>query len=62
MCLCLYVRLKSVISSDNQENLKSDNAAFFQILISFYIQSEVDFPLFPLVLSLSLICFSLCLK
>uniref|UniRef100_A0A7N6BQA4 Cohesin subunit SA n=1 Tax=Anabas testudineus TaxID=64144 RepID=A0A7N6BQA4_ANATE len=36
----LYSKLKSVISSDNQENLKSDNAAFFQILISFYIQSE----------------------
>ncbi|KAK2904399.1 hypothetical protein Q8A73_011056 [Channa argus] len=36
----LYDKLKSVISSGNQENDKSDNAAFFQILISFYIQSE----------------------
>ena len=42
MCsLCVYVRLKSVIASDNQENDKSENAAFFQILIAFYIQSEV---------------------
>uniref|UniRef100_A0A8P4KEU1 Cohesin subunit SA n=1 Tax=Dicentrarchus labrax TaxID=13489 RepID=A0A8P4KEU1_DICLA len=32
--------LKGVIASDNEENDKSDNAAFFQILISFYIQSE----------------------
>ncbi|KAL7394810.1 hypothetical protein ABVT39_004701 [Epinephelus coioides] len=35
----LYNKLKSVIVSD-QENDKSENAAFFQILISFYIQSE----------------------
>ncbi|KAM7389145.1 hypothetical protein PAMP_023139 [Pampus punctatissimus] len=36
----LYNKLKTMIASDNQENDKSDNAAFFQILISFYIQSE----------------------
>ncbi|XP_051277154.1 cohesin subunit SA-2 isoform X1 [Dicentrarchus labrax] len=36
----LYNKLKGVIASDNEENDKSDNAAFFQILISFYIQSE----------------------
>ncbi|XP_039975563.1 cohesin subunit SA-1 [Xiphias gladius] len=36
----LYNKLKSVISHDNQEDEKSDNATFFQILISFYIQSE----------------------
>ncbi|XP_078117464.1 cohesin subunit SA-2 [Sander vitreus] len=36
----LFNKLKSVIASDNQENDKSENAAFFQILISFYIQSE----------------------
>ncbi|KAK2848661.1 hypothetical protein Q5P01_008495 [Channa striata] len=36
----LYNKLKSVISSGNQENDKSDNAAFFQILISFFIQTE----------------------
>ncbi|XP_045885671.1 cohesin subunit SA-1 isoform X1 [Micropterus dolomieu] len=36
----LYNKLKSVIASDNQENDKSDNVAFFQIFISFYIQSE----------------------
>lgn len=41
MFLCVCVRLKSVIASDNQENDKSGNSAFFQILISFYIQSEV---------------------
>ncbi|XP_022615887.1 cohesin subunit SA-2-like [Seriola dumerili] len=35
-----YNKLKSMIASDNQENEKSGNAAFFQILISFYIQSE----------------------
>lgn len=42
-----YVRLKSVIVSD-QENDKSENAAFFQILISFYIQSEVVCPLYSI--------------
>ncbi|XP_036932319.1 cohesin subunit SA-1 isoform X2 [Acanthopagrus latus] len=36
----LYNKLKCVIAEDNQENGKSDNAAFLQILISFYIQSE----------------------
>ncbi|KAF1384988.1 hypothetical protein PFLUV_G00125940 [Perca fluviatilis] len=36
----LFNKLKSVIASDNQENDKSENAAFFQILIAFYIQSE----------------------
>ncbi|XP_032383518.1 cohesin subunit SA-2 isoform X1 [Etheostoma spectabile] len=36
----LFNKLKSVIASDNQKNDKSENAAFFQILISFYIQSE----------------------
>ncbi|GAA6223099.1 cohesin subunit SA-1-like [Lates japonicus] len=36
----LYNKLKILISSDNQENEKSANAAFFQVLISFYIQSE----------------------
>ncbi|XP_054453619.1 cohesin subunit SA-1 [Anoplopoma fimbria] len=36
----LFNKLKSVIASDNQENDKSETAAFFQILISFYIQSE----------------------
>ncbi|XP_044218839.1 cohesin subunit SA-1 [Thunnus albacares] len=36
----LYNKLKTVITSDNQENDKSDNGSFFQILISFYIQSE----------------------
>lgn len=45
--LCVYVRLKSVISSGNQENPKSESAAFFQILISFYIQSEVDISFLP---------------
>lgn len=42
MCVC--VRLKGVLTSVSQEHLpKSDNAAFFQILISFFIQSEVVF-------------------
>ncbi|XP_073343307.1 cohesin subunit SA-1-like [Pagrus major] len=36
----LYNKLKGVIADDNQENDKSDNAAFLQILITFYIQSE----------------------
>ncbi|XP_030251378.1 cohesin subunit SA-1 isoform X2 [Sparus aurata] len=36
----LYNRLKGVIADDNRENDKSDNTAFLQILISFYIQSE----------------------
>ncbi|KAM9357284.1 cohesin subunit SA-3 [Symphorus nematophorus] len=36
----LYNKLKGLIASDNQENDKSDNADFFHILISFYIQSE----------------------
>ncbi|CAK6964961.1 cohesin subunit SA-2 [Scomber scombrus] len=36
----LYNKLKTVIAGDHQENDKCDNAAFFQILISFYIQSE----------------------
>lgn len=40
-CFFLCVRLKSVIASDNQENDKSYNASFIQLLISFYIQSEV---------------------
>lgn len=38
-CVCVCVRLKSVITRDDQE--KNRNAAFLQILISFYIQSEV---------------------
>lgn len=42
--LCVYIRLKSVITSHSQENDKANNAAFFQILISFFIQSEVVFP------------------
>ncbi|XP_068571632.1 cohesin subunit SA-1-like isoform X2 [Cebidichthys violaceus] len=36
----LFNKLKSVLASDDQENDKSENAAFFQILISFFIQSE----------------------
>ncbi|XP_034399362.1 cohesin subunit SA-1 [Cyclopterus lumpus] len=36
----LFNKLKSVIASDSQENDKMENAAFFQILISFFIQSE----------------------
>ncbi|XP_039871877.1 cohesin subunit SA-1 isoform X3 [Simochromis diagramma] len=36
----LYSKLKSVITSHSQENDKANNAAFFQILISFFIQSE----------------------
>lgn len=40
-CFFVCVRLKSVIASDNQENDKSYNASFIQLLISFYIQSEV---------------------
>uniref|UniRef100_UPI0037E9BAFF cohesin subunit SA-1-like n=1 Tax=Semicossyphus pulcher TaxID=241346 RepID=UPI0037E9BAFF len=36
----LFNKLKSVIASDDQERDKSDHATFFQILISFYIQSE----------------------
>ncbi|XP_074529935.1 cohesin subunit SA-1 [Halichoeres trimaculatus] len=36
----LYNKLKSIISSENQEKERSDNEAFLQILISFYIQSE----------------------
>ncbi|XP_006809016.1 cohesin subunit SA-1 isoform X2 [Neolamprologus brichardi] len=36
----LYSKLKSVTTSHSQENDKANNAAFFQILISFYIQSE----------------------
>ncbi|XP_072252473.1 cohesin subunit SA-2-like [Leuresthes tenuis] len=36
----LCSKLKSVIASDKEWNDKSNNAAFFQILISFYIQSE----------------------
>ncbi|TNN73085.1 Cohesin subunit SA-1 [Liparis tanakae] len=36
----LFNKLKSVITSDNQENEKMENAAFFQMLISFFIQSE----------------------
>uniref|UniRef100_A0A665WNA3 Cohesin subunit SA n=1 Tax=Echeneis naucrates TaxID=173247 RepID=A0A665WNA3_ECHNA len=43
----LYNKLKNVISSVNQEN---GNAAFFQILISFHIQSEVvSLSLYPSV-------------
>ncbi|XP_059203008.1 cohesin subunit SA-2 isoform X2 [Centropristis striata] len=33
-------RLKTLIASDSQKSDKSDNAAFIQILISFYMQSE----------------------
>lgn len=55
-CMCVCVRLKSVIATDNQENDESGNATFFQILISFYTQSEVVSPLYS---NLSL---SLCLK
>ncbi|KAM4555694.1 cohesin subunit SA-2 [Odontesthes bonariensis] len=36
----LCSKLKSVIASDKEGNDKSNNAAFFQILISFYIESE----------------------
>ncbi|XP_019218482.1 cohesin subunit SA-1 isoform X10 [Oreochromis niloticus] len=36
----LYNKLKGVMTSHSQENDKANNAAFFQILISFYIQSE----------------------
>ncbi|XP_041800213.1 cohesin subunit SA-1 [Chelmon rostratus] len=36
----LYNKLKGVIASENQERNKSDNTVFFQIFISFYIQSE----------------------
>ncbi|XP_026002878.1 cohesin subunit SA-1 isoform X5 [Astatotilapia calliptera] len=36
----LYSKLKSVITSHSQENDKANNAAFFQILISLFIQSE----------------------
>ncbi|XP_034454234.1 cohesin subunit SA-1 [Hippoglossus hippoglossus] len=36
----LYNKLKGLISSENQENERSDKAAFLQILISFYTQSE----------------------
>ncbi|XP_060935180.1 cohesin subunit SA-1 [Limanda limanda] len=36
----LYNKLKGLISSDNQEKERSDKAAFLQILISFYTQSE----------------------
>lgn len=43
LILCAYVRLKGVMTSHSQENDKANNAAFFQILISFYIQSEVVF-------------------
>lgn len=45
MCVC--VRLKGVIADDNQENDKSDNTAFLQILISFYIQSEASVSFRP---------------
>ena len=45
MCVC--VRLKGVIADDNQENDKSDNATFLQILISFYIQSEASVSFHP---------------
>lgn len=44
------VRLKVVIASDNQENDQSDNASFIQILISFYIQSEVVSLCLPSIL------------
>ncbi|KAM9376194.1 cohesin subunit SA-2 [Pholidichthys leucotaenia] len=33
-------KLKSMITSGNEENANSKNAAFFQVLTSFYIQSE----------------------
>ncbi|XP_068448835.1 cohesin subunit SA-1-like isoform X2 [Clinocottus analis] len=36
----LFEKLKSVIASENQENDRSENAAFIQILINFFIQSE----------------------
>ncbi|KAG7518889.1 cohesin subunit SA-1-like [Solea senegalensis] len=36
----LYNKLKSVVSSKKQGSKTSENEAFFQILISFYIQSE----------------------
>ncbi|XP_041652997.1 cohesin subunit SA-1 [Cheilinus undulatus] len=36
----LYSKLKSVITSEDRRSDKSDHAAFFQILITFYIQSE----------------------
>lgn len=37
----LFVRLKSVIASEKQVYDKGENISFIQILISFYIQSEV---------------------
>ncbi|XP_068596763.1 cohesin subunit SA-1-like [Brachionichthys hirsutus] len=37
----LYNKLKCMIANCNQEDGLRDNAAFFHILISFYIQSEV---------------------
>ncbi|XP_068182509.1 cohesin subunit SA-3-like [Antennarius striatus] len=36
----LYNKLKNLIASYSQENDLSDNAAFFHVFISFYIQSE----------------------
>ncbi|XP_051810659.1 cohesin subunit SA-1 [Acanthochromis polyacanthus] len=36
----LYNKLKSLIDSDSQEDNRSNSAAFLQIAISFYIQSE----------------------
>lgn len=42
---CVCVRLKSIIASDNRDTKRNENATFIQILISFYIQSEVVSPL-----------------
>lgn len=58
----MCVRLKSLISSGNQENGKSDNTAFFQMLLSFYIQSEVGFSFISIVPPHSPISHSLRLK
>lgn len=44
--LFMFDRLKHVIDSDTQGKDQSSNAAFFQLLISFYIQSEVVFLFF----------------
>nr|XP_040031243.1 cohesin subunit SA-1 isoform X1 [Gasterosteus aculeatus aculeatus]XP_040031244.1 cohesin subunit SA-1 isoform X1 [Gasterosteus aculeatus aculeatus] len=36
----LFKKLKTVLASDHQESDTSENAGFFQILISFFLQSE----------------------
>lgn len=53
--LLFHVRFKSLIASEKQVYDKGENTSFIQILISFYIQSEVvPLSAFSLLLSVNL--------